>query len=304
MVINHNKTGLQRVADVEVPDAFFHRMHTGIKQIDELYGGEGILPGSIATVAAAPGSGKTTLYLQVCQALSNQGYSAAYITGEESTEMIAYTCRRLNITDVLVACETELDNIVEFMEDVDFIVYDSFPCLTVDGKRMNRTGQEQAISNIVRAAKTAGTAMSIILHVTKSGGYKGSTTIPHAVDMNMSIEVDSEDPSVRYISTDKNRYGSLAEVSTYFGYKGFDFDKKVESSGKMTKAESKGGKKAKELQAIKSLKEPPGITVSRVCQALKVDANRANYLLRGLVQEGALEKFGRGQSAVWKHTNV
>lgn len=303
MVINHSKTGLQRVADVEVPDAFFHRMHTGIKQIDDLYGGEGILPGSIATVAAAPGSGKTTLYLQVCQALSDQGYSAAYITGEESTEMIAYTCRRLNITDVLVACETELTDIVKFMSDVDFIVYDSFPCLTVEGKRLNRSGQEQAISKMVGAAKTSGTAMSIILHVTKSGGYKGSTTIPHAVDMNMSIEVDSEDPSVRYISTDKNRYGSLAEVSTYFGYKGFDFDKKIEDN-RMTKSVSKGDRKAKELQAIRALKEPPGITVERVCKALKVDATRANYLLRNLTQEGSLEKFGRGKSAVWKHTKV
>lgn len=300
MIINHNKSGLQRVSAIKIPDAFFHRMHTGIAQVDSLYGGEGILPGSVTTVAAAPGSGKTTLYLQICQALEDSGYAAAYVTGEESKEMIAYTCRRLNLKDVQLACETELSDIISFMQETDFLVYDSFPCLTVEGRKLNQRGQEEAISTLVSAAKEAGTALTIILHVTKAGGYKGSTTIPHAVDINAHIEVDSEEPSIRYIGTSKNRYGSLAELSTYFGGRGFDFTKVVEQK-KTDKATSKGAKKAAELEAITKMKEPPGITVSRVCKHLNIDATRANYLLRNLVQAGTLKKYGRGQSAVWKH---
>jgi predicted ATP-dependent serine protease len=58
MIINHTKTKLTKISDVIVPNSFFNRMKTGVKQLDTIYGGEGILPGSVSTIAAAPGSGK------------------------------------------------------------------------------------------------------------------------------------------------------------------------------------------------------------------------------------------------------
>jgi predicted HTH transcriptional regulator len=55
-----------------------------------------------------------------------------------------------------------------------------------------------------------------------------------------------------------------------------------------------------QMQAIMSMNEPPHITVERVCSDLSIDAQRATYLLWLLVKEGKLEKFGRGENAVWK----
>jgi predicted ATP-dependent serine protease len=301
MIINHNKTKLTKVSEINVPASFFSRMATGISQLDTLYGGEGILPGSVSTIAAAPGSGKTTLLLQLCESLSNNGYKTAYITGEESVEMIAYTCKRLNISNVYVASETDIDRLISFMEDMDYVVFDSFPTLSENGARLNRTGQDAAIGRIVSACKQHETAMCIILHITKNGMYKGSTTIPHAVDINMDISIDEDDTSFRTITTTKNRYGSLAEVSMYFGYGGFDFDRKVEP--KSSTSIPKAKRKDEEFEKIKALQEPPGITIARVCKELNIDATRAGYLLRALVQDGTLVKFGRGDTAIWKHAN-
>lgn len=300
MIINHNRTELLKVKDVNVPAAFFNRMSTGISQLNNIFGGEGILPGSVSTISAAPGAGKTSLLLQLCESLSRRGYRTAYITGEESIEMIAYTCKRLKIENVYVGCETDIDKIISYFEDMDFVVFDSFPCLTEDGSRLNRTGQENAISKLVHASKKYETAMCLILHITKNGSYKGTTTIPHAVDINMEISIDEDDSSFRTVATTKNRYGSLAEVSMYFGAAGFDFDKDVEPKSERL-AKPKAKRKDEEMEKIRSLKEPPGINVARVCRELKIDATRAGYLLRNLVAEGSLVKYGRGDSAVWKH---
>ena len=300
MIINHTKTKLTKISDVIVPNSFFNRMKTGVKQLDTIYGGEGILPGSVSTIAAAPGSGKTTLLLQLCESLSNNGYKTAYITGEESIEMIAYTSRRLKIKNVYVANETDIDKLISFMEEMDFVVFDSFPCLSENGSRLNRTAQENAIAKLVGACKEFETAMCIILHITKNGMYKGSTTIPHAVDVNMDITVDEDDSSFRTVATTKNRYGCLSEISMYFGSSGFDFDKEV--APKEERAKPKAKRKDEELEKIRALNEPPGITIQRVCKELKVDATRAGYLLRALTSEGHLVKYGRGDSAVWKHT--
>jgi len=301
MIINHEVTKLIKVSDVNIPDIFFSRMSTGVSQLDDIFGGEGILPGSVSTIAAAAGSGKTTLFLQMCEELSKNGYKAAYITGEESIEMIAYTCKRLMLKNVHVGCETDINSFISYIEDMDFIVFDSFPCLTENGQRLNRTGQENAIGRLVKACKANETAMCLILHITKNGAYKGSTTIPHAVDINMEIIIDEEDSAFRYVSTSKNRYGSLAEVGMQFGYKGFDFTKAVES--RKEKSKPKAARKEEQIEKIKAMKEPPGINIPRVCKELGIDATRAQYLLRALVSEGSFVKYGRGDAAIWKHNS-
>ncbi len=48
------------------------RIHTRIGELDRVLGG-GIVPGSLVLVGGDPGIGKSTLLLQVCQALSGMG---------------------------------------------------------------------------------------------------------------------------------------------------------------------------------------------------------------------------------------
>ena len=299
MNIKHNKTGLVRAGNVAIPEEFFSRLKTGAAKLDKIFG-EGILPGMTITISADPGCGKTTLMLQLCQALADQNFTAAYVSGEESQEMVAYTCSRLQSDDVLIACENNLDRICDIMKDVDFLVIDSFQSLTTDADLRGARLEQHKIDTIVGAAKQYKTAVAFVLHSTKGGQYKGGTGIVHAVDCNIRIEADSD--NVRNIDVDKNRYGYAGSHTLFFGSCGYDFEANVVAAS--TTPRSKSSNKDAQLNAIMQITEPPAINVQRVCNELNIDAMRANYLLRDLVAQNKLQKFGRGENAVWKFTKV
>ena len=294
MILDYEKSELTRVSDIKIPDVFFRRMRTKSAVLDRLFGGEGILPGMAFTIAAGAGTGKTTLMLQACEALSKQGYNAGYISGEESSVMLAYTCKRLKLTELRVCHETNIDHICEMMKDLDFVVIDSFASLVdSDGHRPKHA---DAISKIVSAAKETECAVGVILHFTKAGNYKGSTDIPHAVDCNIMLEVDKDADNLRHIFTTKNRYGCVFDGNLTFGHNGYDLDKMAESEYKTEKATGKKNK----MDLILTLKEPPHITVARVVKELGVADAYARQMLYKLSASGKLVKFGSGESAVWK----
>ena len=70
------------------------RIHTRIGELDRVLGG-GIVPGSLVLVGGDPGIGKSTLLLQVCQALSGMGKRILYISGEESLKQIRLRANRM-----------------------------------------------------------------------------------------------------------------------------------------------------------------------------------------------------------------
>ena len=59
------------------------RYSSHIDELDRVLGG-GIVPGSLVLVGGDPGIGKSTLLLQLCQKLSDDGRDVLYISGEES----------------------------------------------------------------------------------------------------------------------------------------------------------------------------------------------------------------------------
>ena len=59
------------------------RVSSGIGELDRVLGG-GIVPGSLVLVGGDPGIGKSTLLLQTCREIVNQGIKVIYISGEES----------------------------------------------------------------------------------------------------------------------------------------------------------------------------------------------------------------------------
>lgn len=307
MILNHNYTKLVRANDVEIPDIYFNRLKTGIKSIDLMFG-DGILPGSTFTVDASPGTGKSTLLLQLCQYYAAQNHEVAFLSGEENIYMVAMRARRLNSGDVAIAMENRLSNILNIIANNDLVIIDSYPSIVYDlddAEDKSRTDrEEQKLIKIIEAANYHKCAVGIILHVTKSGTFKGSTLVQHAVDVNISIKRDEEQPDVRIIDFTKNRLGCAASHNFYFGEMGYDFEKPVQASeDEEDDAEStskRSNVRLNQMQMIMEMKEPPHITVQRVCSTLNIDAQRASYLLWLLVKEGKLEKYGRGNDAVWK----
>ena len=68
------------------------RIPTGIGEFDRLLGG-GLVKGQLTLLAGAPGIGKSTLMLQVADALANKS-KVLYISGEESISQISGRAER------------------------------------------------------------------------------------------------------------------------------------------------------------------------------------------------------------------
>lgn len=94
-----------------------NRITTGIEEFDRVVG-NGLIPGSVVLLAGEPGIGKSTLLLQLADALTTNHQSPItilYISGEESVEQIKLRADRLGIkadklfiqneTNVSIICE-------------------------------------------------------------------------------------------------------------------------------------------------------------------------------------------------------
>ena len=303
MNLNYNTEQLIKVSDIEIPERFFHRMKTGYETLDTMFG-NGILQGLTFTLAASPGTGKTTFLLQLLNSLQQQGYSTGYFTGEEDIRQIAFTCKRLGVTEVPVCNVTDIDKICEMSKELDIVVIDSFPCITTKEEMSRNVREKYIVEKLIEISESNACSFGIILHVTKTGEYKGGTLIPHAVGANFTLEVNQDDPeNSRVICASKNRYGSASNISIPFGANGFDFGSANQHLGDNS-APSKSDVKAKLLTKILNMNEPPGINMQRVMSELSVDRSKAYFLLKELTDSGKLQKFGRGEDACWKHSIV
>ncbi len=90
------------------------KISTGLAELDRVLGG-GIVPGSLILVGGDPGIGKSTLLLQACRNLGEQGKGVLYISGEESLKQIKLRAERIGSfrDSVKLLCETNLSVIEE-----------------------------------------------------------------------------------------------------------------------------------------------------------------------------------------------
>ena len=302
-------TQLSRVSEINIPAEYYNRIRTNHINIDAIFG-DGILPGSVFTIAAPGGTGKSVFLLQLCEMLAND-YRVGYMSGEENIYMVALAARRLQCHDLRIASESRLSKILEAIQDHDLLILDSFPCIVYDLPDADEySRQKQSTRNlelIVKAAKLHKCAIGFVLHMTKDGKFKGSTDLNHAVECNVFINKDPDDESVRIIETRKNRLGACGEWRFAFGYAGYNFNHVIMSEAEAADTAhqtTRGKARNKQLQQIMEMREPPHITVERVCSELNIDAQRGKYLLWLLTSENKLVKFGRGSECVWKHAEV
>jgi len=297
MKLGIEKSTFTKVSEITIPDIFYRRMKTGIAEFDDMFG-EGILPGSAFTITAQAGCGKTTLLLQLMEALANNGYDVGYASGEENQYQLAFTCKRLNVRSVQIANETDVDVLAKAMQNLDVLVIDSFQALSTRNKLNHAELERYAVTTLINAAKANECALFFIMHLTKDGKLKGSTLVPHAVDVNVQILMDDEgDEQDRIISFYKNRFGATLDYTATMTSCGFQLSGKRET----TKAPSKKARK-KALEDKIMAMDPPNITKSGIMKALNLTSSQAYFTLKELTDAGKLKKYGRGESSVWKKT--
>ncbi len=133
------------------------RIVTGVSEFDRVMGG-GIVRDSISIISAPPGMGKSTLLLQLANALSLKGYKILYASGEESNSQIKNRADRTvkEIADNFwVVSDTKLDEILQHIEavDADLIILDSIQTFTLEEYSGSRAGSPTQVIECATALK-------------------------------------------------------------------------------------------------------------------------------------------------------
>lgn len=196
------------------------KVHTHIKELDRVLGG-GIVPGSLTLVGGDPGIGKSTLLLQVCRNLSEDGHPVLYISGEESLKQIKMRANRMgDFSDQMkLLCETNLELIGEMIRRSrpEFVVIDSIQTMFSEGISAAPGSVSQVREStgiLLQLAKGMGISVFIVGHVTKEGTVAGPRVLEHMVDTVLYFEGDRH-ASYRILRGVKNRFGSTNEIGVF-----------------------------------------------------------------------------------------
>ena len=115
----------------EVSSTHELRFETGMSELDRVLGG-GAVKGSLVLVGGAPGIGKSTLMLQICDNLCRFA-KVLYVSGEESERQIKLRAERLHVSGegLYLLSETNLDDIIEAVNELqpDILIVDSIQTL-------------------------------------------------------------------------------------------------------------------------------------------------------------------------------
>lgn len=196
------------------------RQTTKIGELDRVLGG-GIVPGSLVLVGGDPGIGKSTLLLQVCRNLTENGSSVLYISGEESLRQIKLRANRIGTfnENLQLLCETNLDKVREVMErkKPDVAIIDSIQTMFDEeiGSAPGSVSQVRESTNVLmQIAKGLGITIFIVGHVTKEGNVAGPRVLEHMVDTVLYFEGDRH-AAYRILRGVKNRFGSTNEIGVF-----------------------------------------------------------------------------------------
>lgn len=193
------------------------RLTTGLGEVDTVLGG-GLVAGGVVLIAGQPGIGKSTLLMQLANAVSKQ-QAVLYISGEESEHQVAMRASRLGAGGdrLQIASSNSADDAAATIASGDFqlVVVDSVQTMTAAGVS-SAPGSVSQITNstniLLQAAKQSDTALVIVGHVTKEGSIAGPKLLEHIVDVVLTLGGDAYG-GFKVLRATKNRFGPTTEAA-------------------------------------------------------------------------------------------
>ncbi len=197
------------------------RIATGIEEFDRVTGG-GFVPGSVTLLGGEPGIGKSTLLIQACAALAKRGERVIYISGEEAIAQVRLRAGRLNLAQapVELASATQVEDILATCAmgaRAALIIIDSIQTMHTDAADSapgTVTQVRASAQALLRHAKTSGSSVILVGHVTKDGQVAGPRVVEHMVDAVLSFEGDGAH-HFRMLRASKNRFGATGEIGVF-----------------------------------------------------------------------------------------
>ena len=267
------------------------RIPCRIEEFDRVLGA-GAVPGALVLIGGDPGIGKSTLLLQACAALAEEGLKVLYVSGEESPQQIKLRAARLGTApaNLYILAETAWENIREQLQQLQpqVMVLDSIQT-TYSIQLQSAPGSiaqvREVAARLLFYSKLHNLAAFLVGHVTKDGAIAGPRTLEHIVDTVVYLEGERYQ-SYRILRAVKNRFGSTNEIGVFeMGAHGLEEIKNPSQvflsersegvSGAVAIASMEGSRPI--LLEVQALVSPTNMTIARR-NTTGVDANRLSLL--------------------------
>jgi DNA repair protein RadA/Sms len=208
-------SGPVSMLDVEVSDS--ERSPIGLVELDRVLGG-GVVPGMVILLGGEPGIGKSTLLLQWAARVAGD---VLYASGEESERQIRIRAQRLGteLPNIHLLAETDVREILTAADRARpaLLLVDSIQTL-YDPEFESSAGSVSQVRGcatlLARWAKSTGTPLVLVGHVTKDGGLAGPKVLEHLVDTVLAFEGDRHHHH-RMLRALKNRFGAAFELGVF-----------------------------------------------------------------------------------------
>ncbi len=195
------------------------RFQTGMNELDRVLGG-GAVKGSLVLIGGAPGIGKSTLMLQICNELCKKCI-VLYASGEESPRQIKLRAERLGVSSdcLYLLSETSMEDVIEAVHSnkPDILIVDSIQTMNI-GNSDTTPGSisqvKQCTTALMNLAKTEDITIFVIGHINKEGSIAGPKVLEHMVDCVLYFEGDQH-VAFRILRAAKNRFGATNEIGVF-----------------------------------------------------------------------------------------
>lgn len=220
---------VKKVKDIQI--SIEDRVFSGISEFDRVMG-NGITSDSVTSLSSPPGMGKSTLLVQVANALAVKNLTVLYVAGEESSSQIKSRINRVveNLAENFYIIETKSmdvarEKIIEV--DADVIIVDSINTMSLDAYPGSRAGTPTQMietgNALVELCKYSNKKRMgiIIVQMTKDDEMSGPRSLEHLVDTTLYLEGEEGD-DLRMLRSTKNRFGDIETGLFLMGERGLE----------------------------------------------------------------------------------